>query len=81
MIRAAATVVDGQLYVGTEAGTMYGLDAATGQQLWQATLGNGIFTAAAVSDDTVYVNTFGDALYALDAVSGVQRWTVTPSKR
>ena len=81
MIRAKPVHAEGLLYVGTEAGTLYALDAETGQQRWAFEADASILSSPDVAEGTVYVSALGDTVYALDAQSGVQRWTVNPSKR
>jgi outer membrane protein assembly factor BamB len=47
-IVSAPAVSDGSLYVGTINGSLYALDAATGDVLWQATLDGGIWGTPAL---------------------------------
>ena len=73
---SSLTVVDGTVYVGNEGGSLYGVDATTGEQQWAFdTYGR---ASPTVVDGTVYVGSAGydtDNLYALDATTGEQQWT------
>lgn len=69
-------VVDGRLYLGTLAGTFYALDAATGRDLWKATVGGPVFHTACVTDDGLVVFGAGDGtIYALRTADGSPAWT------
>ena len=57
------------LYVGTNAGTMYALDPATGAIQWSTSVGAAISAPAAVADGTVFVPTADGRLVALDAAT------------
>lgn len=54
------------LYVGTDAGTLYALDADTGDVRWTASLGSAASTPA-LAGGRLYVQTADGALYALPA--------------
>jgi outer membrane protein assembly factor BamB len=73
MILAGTTVVGA--YVGTEAGTLFAFDAATGHERWtfQAT-GRGIRGAPTVANETVYFGSRDGHVYAVDATTGAGRW-------
>ena len=74
-------VAGGTAYVGSDNGTAYALNAATGQVRWTYTpagnLGADAVPTITVAGSTVYVgSTF--KVYALDAATGQVRWTYTP---
>jgi polyvinyl alcohol dehydrogenase (cytochrome) len=76
---AQPTVVGGRLFVGSGAGKVYALDAATGCALWEFdTAGVPVRTAISIGKDargwTAY---FGDqraTAYAVDALAGTLLW-------
>jgi hypothetical protein len=55
------------VYAGTSAGTVYGLDAATGGVLWTASVGAGVSAPPALADEILYVPTADGRLVAVDA--------------
>lgn len=64
----------GQVYLGSGNGTVYALDADTGDTLWQFDAGASIRTEPAVAGDFVIVGDFGGILYCLDRHSGETVW-------
>ncbi len=73
-VRSSPTVVDGTVFVGSEDGTLYALDAETGDEVWTAGTGS-VPVAPAVAGGQVFVGGTG-GVDALDAASGAQTWTV-----
>jgi polyvinyl alcohol dehydrogenase (cytochrome) len=75
------TVAGGRLFVGSQNGTVYALDAKSGCIIWTFTARSGVRTApvfgprAGGRGYTVYVGDTGANLYALDAATGAQIWT------
>src|SRR5439155_24703665 len=82
--RAQPTLAAGRLFVGSESGVVYSLDARTGCTYWSFTAKAGVRTAmivasrAAAAGTRSYALYFGDVranVYALDASSGELLWT------
>lgn len=69
-------VVGGMVYVGSNDGKVYALDAITGQQKWAASVGGRLDSSPAVVNGVVYVNSSNGNVYALDAATGQQKWFV-----
>ena len=75
------TVAGGRLFVGSQNGTLYALDAKTGCIIWTFTAQSGVRTApvfGARPDGPGYSVFFGDTganVYAVDAETGTLRWT------
>ncbi len=69
------TVVDGTVYVATDAGTVHALDAADGDERWSESLEGGRSQSPCVVDGLVVVGTEEDELVALDAADGEREWT------
>lgn len=55
------------LYVGTDAGTVYALDAATGAVRWSAAVGSAVTSSPALAEGSLYVPTASGDLVVLDA--------------
>jgi len=80
-VSATPSVVGGVVYVGAWNGTMYALDAFSGQPLWTFNINDphaedrggfpGIQSSAAVVDGVVYFGAADANVYALDALTGV----------
>jgi len=68
-------IVGGRLYVGTLAGRMYCLNAATGKDVWVARLGSPIFHTACATEGIVAFGCGDGRIVALDATTGEQRWS------
>ena len=62
------------LVVGTLDGHVYGIDAATGKQLWSAEVDDEVISPPAIDAGVVYVRTNSGNVYAFDANSGERKW-------
>jgi polyvinyl alcohol dehydrogenase (cytochrome) len=74
------TVAGGRLFVGSQNGTVYALDARSGCIHWTFTAKTGVRTAPVVGPQvggglTVYFGDTGANIYALDAATGRERWS------
>ena len=58
-------MVDTTVYVGSEDGRLYAVDAATGKKLWDIITGGRITSSPAVADGTVYIGSYDGNLYAI----------------
>jgi outer membrane protein assembly factor BamB len=68
--------VDGDaIYLGTVAGTLYAISAASGQVRWTYHPGNGIESALAVADGMVYLKDGNGNVHAIDTASGKKSWS------
>ena len=76
---AQPTVASGRVFVGSQNGTVYSLDAASGCVHWTFSAGGGVRTAIAVGPHgTRTAAYFGDTAanaYAVDAETGAPLWT------
>jgi polyvinyl alcohol dehydrogenase (cytochrome) len=71
------TVAAGRVYVGSQNGTVYALDARTGCIHWAFAAAGGVRTAIVSDADTPGIVYFGDTAanaYALEAETGRQLW-------
>jgi len=69
-------VAGGTVYAGSDDGTVYALDAATGGLRWAYTAGDSV-SDPAVAGGAVYVGSHYGKVYALDAATGHLRWVYT----
>lgn len=72
-------VAGGRIFVATQAGNLYALDAATGAPQWRFTAPGPLLHSPAVAADRVIVAAAGAGagVYALDAATGRLRWSTT----
>ena len=74
---AEPSVANGVLYLGSESGSAYALNASTGNQIWSYNTGYRYAqTTTAIAGNTVYVCS-GYSVFALDANSGKELWNFT----
>jgi len=79
---SSPAVVDNVVYIGSDDGNIYALDALTGAKIWNFTTsiqptytwGNQVSSSPAVSDGIVYVGSVGGNVYALNASTGAKIW-------
>ncbi|RPJ83899.1 MAG: hypothetical protein EHM18_12890 [Acidobacteria bacterium] len=71
---SSPTVAQGVLYVGSDDGFLYALDARTGSQKWRFQAGKGIRSKPAVGSEAVCFLSDDGYLYALDRTSGKLKW-------
>jgi outer membrane protein assembly factor BamB len=86
-IGSAPTVANGIVYINandinSRDGTLYALNASTGEVFWTRHIGSYDFgTALTVANGVVYVGGFDHMLYALDGETGATRWTALTGDR
>ena len=69
--------------VGSDRGTVYALDAASGEELWRYDASGAVEAPIVVADGRAYVASHAGAVAALDVADGAVLWTgsVSPSGR
>lgn len=82
--KTGVTIAAGVAYLGTDAGTVYAVDLATGKVSWKADLGGELLSPLASADDLVVAGVAGDArtppaVVALKAADGSQAWRFEPA--
>ncbi|SNY57961.1 Beta-barrel assembly machine subunit BamB [Arsukibacterium tuosuense] len=74
-IAGGVTFNDNKLYLGTEDGEVFALNAETGELLWRVAVKGEVLASPAVDAGLLVVATTAGTLIALDAATGEQRWT------
>ena len=64
----------GTLYFGSDDGSVYAVDAASGRQVWKHATKGPVPATPAVVGDTLYVGSYDGHFYALNAATGALRW-------
>jgi polyvinyl alcohol dehydrogenase (cytochrome) len=88
-VEATGAVADGVVYVGSNIAnedggapsgkaTLFALDAASGDIVWQQDLDGSIFGSPTVANGVVYQGAQVSGMFAFDAKSGDQLWTFQP---
>jgi outer membrane protein assembly factor BamB len=82
-LRGAPVIDGGTVYVGSDDGNVYALDAATGAKRWAYQTGARVQTSPAVGGGVAFViadnsSTGQSTLLALDAATGKLRWNYSP---
>ena len=76
-VEGSPAVAGGVVYVGSNDGKVYALDAFGGSPLWNFTTGGPVSSSLAIFKDTVFVSSNDRKLYALDAQTGNIVWNYT----
>jgi outer membrane protein assembly factor BamB len=79
VVFSSPAVVGGVVYVGSNDGRVYALNALNGTQLWHYTTSNIVHSSPAVAGGVVYVGSNDGRVYALNASTGTQVWNYTTS--
>ena len=74
---SSPALAKGTVYVGSEDGDVYALNAATGAKLWSYTTENEVYSSPAVANGVVYVGSEDSKVYALNAATGAKLWSYT----
>lgn len=73
-ISSSPSYADGLVYVGSDDGQLYAIDAASGRQRWMHRTGGPVGSSPAVGAGRVYVTSYDGRLHALDAKTGEVLW-------
>jgi polysaccharide biosynthesis protein PslG len=71
---APPLLLEQRLYVPTEAGVVFAIDAQTGVVQWRSTLGDRVLVRPAMADGLLLVADNAGSLHALDPADGTVRW-------
>jgi len=78
VVHSSPAVTDGKVYVGSDDGRLYCLDAEDGDELWNSSIiGTVGSSSPAVVDDRVYIG--GDSFFCLNAENGSLVWNYPSS--
>jgi len=74
---SSPAVVNGVVYIGSDDGNVYALNAGTGTLLWKYATGNGVESSPTVANGVVYVGSapYNGSVYALNANTGAKLWS------
>jgi outer membrane protein assembly factor BamB len=69
------------LFSGSDAGTVYAVDTATGAVRWSSAVGSAVTDSPALAGGTLYVPTASGTLLVLDATTGATLWSADTGAR
>jgi outer membrane protein assembly factor BamB len=72
---SSPAVANGVIYVGSDDGNVYALNATTHAKLWSFTTGGQVVSSPAVANGVVYIGSVDGNLYALNASTGAKLWS------
>jgi outer membrane protein assembly factor BamB len=64
----------GAVYFGSGDGSVYALDAVSGELKWKFTTGDVVHASPAYADGVVFFGSWDSYFYAVDAVTGKEKW-------
>ena len=76
-VRSAPTVVNGVVYVGSDNGYLYALNASSGYKIWSYGANSSIGSIPAVVNDKVYFSAYDRYIYSLNITDGTKEWNYT----
>ena len=77
-IETSPIIGDGTLFIGSDDGFLYGLDARTGADVWRLDLGAAVPASAVYGAGVVAVADQGGLLHGVDATTGSELWHQDP---
>jgi outer membrane protein assembly factor BamB len=81
-VLSSPALADGVLYIGSDDGKLYALEAATGKKKWELATEGPVRSSPAVLAGTVYFGSYDGQFRAVDAATGEVSWTfATPGER
>jgi len=75
-VYSSPLVTSDVVYVGSNDGQLYALDALDGGRIWSYPAAGSVTSSPALDGGTVYVGSNDRRLHAVDATTGAGRWTV-----
>ena len=76
-IWSSPAIVDNKVYVGSNDGKIYCLNALTGAHIWSYTTNDIVDSSPAVAYGYVYIGSTDNNVYCLDASTGAKIWNYT----
>jgi outer membrane protein assembly factor BamB len=82
VIASSPAVANGVVYIGSDDGKVYALNATTGSKLWSYTTSGGtganaVVSSPAVANGIVYLGSEDGQAYALNGSTGAKLWNTT----
>ena len=74
-VDSSPAVANGVVFVGSDDGNLYALNASTGAKLWSFATGSSVYSSPAIADGVVYVGSDDFNVYALNASTGAKLWS------
>jgi outer membrane protein assembly factor BamB/tRNA A-37 threonylcarbamoyl transferase component Bud32 len=74
-VYSSPLVADGVVYIGSNDGNLYALDAGNGSEIWRYPTGSSITSSPTIAAGLVYVGGNDQRLHAVAADTGQVRWT------
>ncbi|ACB77172.1 Pyrrolo-quinoline quinone [Opitutus terrae PB90-1] len=71
---SSPVLVDGTLYVGSDDGSLYAVEAGSGATKWKFATEGYVRSTPAIVDGTAYFGSYDGFIYAVDAATGQLRW-------
>ncbi len=71
---SSPAVAGGVVFIGSQDGNIYALDATSGTKKWAYDTGNAVDSSPAVANGVVFIGSQDGNVYALDATSGTKKW-------
>ncbi len=76
LLAGGPTIGMNKVFIGSENGEVYSLDADSGSLVWQAQVKGEVISAPAVDNGTLVVNSASGILKAFDATEGTEQWKI-----
>jgi len=73
-IRTSVNILGDTAYVGSFSGSVYAVNASTGDQKWKFSTGASVWDTPTIANGVVYVGSNNGMVFALNASTGVQIW-------
>lgn len=73
-LQSSPTVAEGIVYAGSADGSLYAIDARTGEKMWQFATKARVRSSPVVADGLVYVGSWDGFIYAVDTQTGREQW-------
>jgi len=74
---SSPAVADGKVYIGSDDGNVYCLNASTGEQIWSYFIGSYVNPTPAILNGKVYIAANNYKIYCLNATNGASIWNFT----
>jgi len=74
-VRSSPAVTGDRVYVGSDDGKIYCLNADSGSPIWSYATGSSVFSSPAVTGDRVYIGSDDGKIYCLNADNGALIWS------